>query len=267
MKDILVHLDSGPAREGRLNAAVDLAKRFDARLSGIFAQIDAHPGHDRPASDAFTGAAHQAKAAFTAAAAKAGVTARWLGLDQGSYEQVVTQTVHRARLSDLVVLTQHSPNMPEVPEELVEQVVFNSGRPALIFPWAGEYRTFGNHPAVAWNAHGSREEARALHDALPLLKTAGSVTLMVVSDKSRNGDAEPPTEVADHLAAHGIKARVEHLYGGDIGVMDLLLSRSFDLGCDLLVMGGHSATGISFTSGSGTRFMLRHQTLPLLMAG
>ncbi len=72
--------------------------------------------------------------------------------------------------------------------------------------------------------------------------------------------------IVDHLAAHGAKVTRELLTGEDIGIMDLMLSRAFDQGADLLVMGAHGGSHLPFGKGAGTRYILDHMTLPVLMA-
>ena len=49
LKDILVHLDEGPRSSTRLKVALDLARRHNAHLTGIFVV-------DIPGSDLFYGA-------------------------------------------------------------------------------------------------------------------------------------------------------------------------------------------------------------------
>ncbi|HTH15475.1 MAG TPA: universal stress protein, partial [Magnetospirillum sp.] len=72
--------------------------------------------------------------------------------------------------------------------------------------------------------------------------------------------------IIDHLSAHGITVTREVLAGEDIGIMDLLLSRAFDQGADLLVMGAHGGYHLPFFKGAGTRHILKHMTLPVLMS-
>ena len=52
-----------------------------------------------------------------------------------------------------------------------------------------------------------------------------------------------------------------------LGVMDALLNNISDSSIDLLVMGAHTPTRRPFMSqGTGTRFILRHMTVPVLMS-
>lgn len=270
MKDILVHLDGGERAAQRLDLAIGLAGRMGARLIGLFAQseTDAPSIVARRPSDHLQAAANQAEALFHSGVVAAGLTAKWWRLTHGESSHVISETVFCARYADLVVLGQWQAETAKVPAELVEQVVLHSGRPVLVIPETGPVASLGERISVAWN--GSREASRALHDAMPFLKGAAEVDILSIRDPAATPqsrpDGEPQVDIVDHLACHGIKARSERLMTEEIGVMDALLSRSFDLGSDLLVMGSHSGLGLSFLRGSGTRFMLRHQTLPMLMS-
>jgi nucleotide-binding universal stress UspA family protein len=53
----------------------------------------------------------------------------------------------------------------------------------------------------------------------------------------------------------------------DIAIGDVLLSRAFDLGADLIVMGayGHSRVR-GMVLGGATRHLLQHMTVPVLMS-
>lgn len=270
MKDILVHLDGGGRIEHRLDLAIQLAKRESARLIGLFAQTetDAPSLIARRIGPHLEAAAQHARALFRDKTEAAGVEQKWWRLDHGEDAHVIAETVFCSRYADLVILGQWRDDSAKVPESLVEQVVMNSGRPVLIIPDTGPVASLGERIAVAWNA--SREATRAMHDAMPFLVGASQVDILSIRDGgvANQGEPEngPKVDVVDHLSRHGVTARVERLVADELGVMDVILSRVFDLGSDLLVMGAHSGLGLSFLRGGGTRFMLRHQTLPVLMS-
>jgi len=267
-KDILVHLTSDPHGDEVLKVATGLAAKFGARLTGLFAQSEQDRAGlvARRPSDHYTAAAEAAAAAFNAVTEEVGLPSRFWRLSHGEYSHVVSETVFASRYFDLVVMGQRPAQDARVPEELMEQVALNSGGPVLFVPHAGAFPSVGARPVVAWN--GSREAARALRDALPLLARAQEVVVLSVRNASV---AEPPAgeprpDIEGFLGTHGIAARYEKLAAEDIGTMDLLLSRAFDYGSDLLVMGAHAGYGLEFLRGSGTKYMLRHMTMPLLMS-
>lgn len=270
MKDILVQLDGGEVSPRRLDAALLLARRFGARLTGLFAQkeTDAAALVARRPGARLQEAAAASKLSYEAALAAAGVTGRWLALAHGDPGFVTTEVAFCARYFDLAVIGQgasdRSGDYPQLPDDLVERAILDSGRPVLVIPRSGKIEPLATRIALAWNA--SREASRALHDSLPLLAAAEAVTLLSVprSTAPMPGDL-PEMDVIGHLAGHGVLARFERIRAEDIGVMDLLLSRAFDLGADLLVMG--APAGSSFGKSSGTRFLLKHLTLPVVISG
>ncbi len=270
MKDILVQLDGGSGAAHRLDLAIGLARRMDARLIGLFAQEDSDAPSlvARRPSAYLQAAAEEAARQFHSRAGAAGVAGQWWRLAHGESAYVISETVFCARYADLAILGQWQAGGGKVPEQLAEQMVAQSGRPVLLIPESGAVTRLGDHICIGWNA--SREASRALHDAMPFLERAAEVTVLAIRGDAGPPEArppgEPPVDIVAHLARHGIKARSERLSGEDIGVMDILLSRAFDLGADMLVMGAHSGQGVASRRGAGTKFMLRHQTLPILMS-
>lgn len=268
-KHILVHLDSSPHVEARLDAAVKLAAKHGAFLRGLFAQADRNATSviARKASDHLADAAAQSESLFNDKVKAAGVTGQWHGLQHGEYNHVIREVIIWSRYADLTVLGQYDRDVTSgaAPEELNEQVVLNSGRPVLVIPYAGSFPEIGRRVAVAWNAE--REAARALADAMPLLEGADEVTVITVLTQAA-GAADPTrVGVSEHLALHGVKAEQSHFTVTDIGAMDALLARTMDTGADLLVMGAHGHYGFPYLHrGSGTRHVLRTCPVPLLLS-
>jgi nucleotide-binding universal stress UspA family protein len=265
MKDILVHLDGGDACDLRLRHAIDIAAGFGATLTGLFAQADSDvaAATARQPSRHLREAAARRAADFNSRTAAAGVRGEWLELPHGDPGFVITETVFSARYADLAILGQWDAETSRTPEALVERTVLDCGRPVLIFPPSGDAPSFGERIGVAWNS--SREATRALHDALPFLSRAREVTVLTIrAEESAPAPGLPHLDIVKHLANLGVAAKGERIIDDDIGRMDALLLQSFNHGFDMLVMGAHS--GIGMVRGAGTRFMLRHMTLPVLMS-
>lgn len=267
--DILVHIDGGRRCQVRLDLALGLARRFDARLIGVFAQLD----HDAPsivagrAGERLLAAAETAKAAFLAAAEAAAVRHEWLPLPHGEPNLLIRELVICGRYADLVVLGQYDAqhDRDRLPPELNEEMILQSGSPILLVPHSGRFPTLGDHVMVAWN--GSRECARAVHDALPLIRDAGTVRVLGLHAHHDPAAATPKLNIVSRLAGLGIEPRYDVLAPQDIGVMDMILSRCADVEADLLVMGAHGHYGFPFLHrGAGTKHILRHMTVPVLMA-
>lgn len=270
-KHILVHLDSGPQVETRLDAAVALAEQHGAFLRGLFAQPDRNPTSiiARRSSDHLDQSATASEEMFRAKLQAAGLQGHWHALSHGEYNHVIRETIIWSRFADITVLGQYDRGAGDgtAPEELNEQVVLNSGRPVLVVPYAGTFPTIGKRIAVAWNAE--REAARALGDAMPFLTAASEVTVITVLTKAAAANVSDTERVSllEHLALHGVKAEQTHFTVSDIGAMDALLARTMDAGADLLVMGAHGHYGFPFLHrGGGTRHVLRTSPVPLLLS-
>jgi nucleotide-binding universal stress UspA family protein len=267
VKNLMVHLDPGKRTAARLKLAVALARKHGARLVGVFGQR-AEPRRvgvvaTWPSAE-YVKAAKASKAAFEKATADL-AAAEWRDINRGSDAELLLQITDSARFCDLMILGQHDEEVKaHVPHELPQEVVVNSGRPILVVPYAGDFRELGKRPLIAWN--NSREAAHALNDALPLIKDCKKV--VVVSLDTRLASAEAScAEVARHLACHGLKAKTDVMMVENVGVMDMLLNRVADFGADLLVMGANSQIGFPFVSGgAGTRHILQHMTVPVLMS-
>lgn len=269
-KHLLVHVDNSRRAPERLDLAVAMARRFGARLTGLFAELASFGSSlvGRRSAEDLRLAAETARAAFQERAGRDGVEAQWWPLEAGDYAQVVGGATVCCRYVDLAVFGQHDPEDARTPQDLVEQVLLGCGRPLLVVPWAGHFRDVGKRVAVAWN--GTAEAARALHDAIPFMREAESVTVLgLQKPPAGEGRALPSLDVAAHLAAHGIAARYERTFVevGEVEFADILLNRAFDLSADLAVMGGHASLGVGgLHASANTRKVLGSMTMPVLVS-
>jgi nucleotide-binding universal stress UspA family protein len=270
LRHLLVHVDTSERCEVRLELAVDLTRRFDATLTGLFAENDPHV-MTVAALDPAGALAPDAMAADTSFRARTQalrLRTHWQTVMTASDEALIRQTLAATRNTDLAILGQHDPERRDtrVPADFPEQVILRSGRPVLVVPYAGHFKSVGRRVLIAWN--GSREAARALNDALPLLGSAEYVVLLAINPEPERRPGENRfAQVARHLHAHGIDAVIETLRIGDIEAMDMLLSRLTDEAIDLLVMGAYGQYAVPVLHrGGSTRHILGHMTVPVLMS-
>lgn len=269
VRELLVHLDSTPAAGQRLDLALALAVRLGARLIGMFAAADTDVQglSSQSRHELLARTVAGAEPAFRERAAAAGVAAEWLMKVPFDDVAVASDVIHAVRLVDLAVLGQFDPGTADgaLPPTLVEQTVMRSGRPVLVVPFAGTFRTVGRRAVIAWN--GSREAARAVNDALPLLADADEVTVLALAPARRGRrEAEPsPAGIVRHLAEHGIAAVPDRLVfqASEIHAAERLLSHLADFGADLLVMGSWPRSG---ERNSLTTGVLAHTTVPMLLS-
>lgn len=281
LKDILVVLDAGTASEQRLRLASRIAIEHDACLNVAFL-------HDDRVGEFPAGLAIPQPAAFSAVTCSvAELTRNAAGVDeaerqfresmQGSKNRGDWNSLGRsdmgrlmalAQASDLVVIGQVNPSTGPVPAWYrPEDIVLNCGRPVLMIPYIGNYPRVGQRVLIAWD--GSREAARALNDALPVIHTARLVTVMSIRPHSRefHRDRVPMRCVVQHLERHGIVARADETLRGDNSVADVLLSRAVDYAVDMIVAGAsHRSALREALAGGVSRGLFQRMTVPVLMS-
>jgi nucleotide-binding universal stress UspA family protein len=276
-KNLLVHVDDAAGAAGRIEAAIGLAALHGAHLGGVYLISEPSPagfvqGYLPP--ELMTTLQAEARERADAALARFTEAASRNQLTFDSRIERVLPTegaealVMHARYADLVILGQVDPDdettmWPRLPEE----VAMASGRPELVIPYIGAGATLGERVTVAWDA--SREAARAVADAMPLLTRAKAVHVVSInprSDAFGHGD-EPGADIALHLARHGIEVEVQRVQSREVDVANTLLSHIADQSSDLLVMGayGHSRLR-ELVLGGVTRTILREMTVPVLMS-
>jgi nucleotide-binding universal stress UspA family protein len=270
---VLVHVGLDRVNRHRLDFAVAFAERFGSAVTGAYLMPQLIPsavaiGDVMPEliieqEKLAQVDAEKAKSAFLDRMKPMGAKVDWYGLR----EPGVSKVRNLARYADIAIVGQVDPEAPEAAIVLrPEELVLGSGRPVIVVPYIGWQREFGRRVVIAWN--GEREAARAVGDALPLLREAESIWVVSIdAEEEVDGRPGPAAALVRHLADHGIKAEPEVLRTEDISAADLLLSRVADFGADALVMGcfGHSRLR-EFVLGGVTRDILRHMTVPVLMS-
>lgn len=274
IKTLLWHLDAVAAEGRRLPLLRGLARALDARLEVLFAvtpltmqfpfamSAESSAAGQLAACEAEVRKAAQAH--FARACAAAGSTdLPW----QETPDDPVRAYARLAWAADLLVLNQHDPKAETpagVPADFVASVLVTTGRPGLVLPYIDFAPRIGQTVLVAWKA--TRESARALSAALPLLQRAHQVHV-VAWDEAEAAEADATAAAMQFLRRHGVAATA-HPQGGqpphELG--ETLLSLAADLQADLLVMGcyGHGRAR-EWALGGVTRTVLRSMTLPVLM--
>lgn len=274
-KDLLVEIDGSKTSEKRIDYAIRLAQRFDAHLTGLYIiqafvppmAVEAYVTRDMEALiyASETEQANEALDRFRAAAERAGVQFETRS-DKGPHHDLARILGLHGRYADLVIVGQQDPNDRGVSLNPGD-VVLSSGAPIMIVPHIGAPANTAEKVTIAWNA--SRELARAVREAIPLLEKAKSVDVVCFKPTTTaSGHGElPGADIGLYLSRHGIQVDVQILEGGDIDVGNALLSHIADCGSDLLVMGGYGHSRLrEAVMGGATRTILDTMTVPVLMA-
>jgi len=175
--------------------------------------------------------------------------------------------VLHAHYADLVVLGRAADATVDAERAVFSSLLLDSGRPLLVVPRGARWPSKLGKAVVAWRP--SQEASRALHDALPLLRRAASVELVMVDPRvgeTSHGEL-PGADMAEHLARHGLKVEVVSLprEGASAGVA--ILRRAREAGADLVVAGGYGHSRMrQLVFGGVTRHLFEQADMPVLFS-
>jgi nucleotide-binding universal stress UspA family protein len=262
LKSILVHVEPAPAASPRLQAAVDLARMFDATLLGIgveMLQTYSDPygmlGGEFVVQLQSLIDDNLKRAEATFRAKTAGLKTDWT-----SVEAFPARVIARhARSADLIVaggepLGREGAYRSADPAELV----MLSGRPVLVVPPEGG-KFHGKAVVVAWK--DTREARRALADAMPFLTAAKQVVVVECCDKDRMADAQVNTaDVVQHLRRHGVEAVGKAVAARPERVPVELQAIAQEIGADLIVAGGYGHSRLGEWAFGGVTYELLHSS-------
>jgi nucleotide-binding universal stress UspA family protein len=273
IKDIVVNLNVGAQTSPASDYAISVAAALDAHLTGIVflydpivpvsrasyvpAELEVIERHNQAAVEA-------ARESFTAASTRAGIKAELL-TPSASLVSVGDQFGRIVRRFDLAVVGQPEPDTNAVRQIIVEAALFDSGGPVIIVPYIQKAPLKLDRIMVCWD--GGRAAARAIRDAIPLLRRAGRIEVVMVSNEPGKQDQVERADISAHLAHHGLNVAVKRMPLGDMDVAAMLLSHAADEDIDFIVMGGYGHSRLrEFVLGGVTRSMLRAMTVPVLMS-
>lgn len=264
MQSILLHIQDDDDLDGRIDAAVILARAFDGHISclhttpyGVYLANDPFTAMMLPVefSSAMEQLARELRSKVEDRLHKSIAEWDWTHVD----EEAHLALLRRAPITDVVLLSLGSNRRAQ---SLAATVAATARAPVLAIPPSDRPFDPAGIAAVAWN--GSAESSVALRVSLPLLRKAASVHIIEIEDRTARARGE---QGALYLSRHGIDAHVVRRTAdsGDAG--GAILKVAEEIGASLLVMGayGHSRTA-EFLLGGATQAVLSNSRIPLLLA-
>ena len=273
IKDIVVNLGLG-THDPAGDYAISVAEAFGAHVLGIAVGFEpVIPGtvmggippeiieSQRAESNQ---KARTAVSRFEQAVKRTGVSGETRTIS-ASISGAADQIGRIGRRFDLVIVGQPE-RQKSLPDEVVDEgVLFESGRPVIFVPFIHKGGMKLDRIMVCWD--GSRAAARAVSDALPFLKKAKQVEVVIIADKPGKKDEVPGADLGQHLARHGLKVDVKRITSPEIDVPSTILSYAADSSADMIVMGGYGHSRLrEFVLGGATRGLLEAMTVPVLMS-
>lgn len=274
-RDVMVHLDGGDEDEIRIAHAEMIATIADGHLTGLFTN---------PIPDIAIYASEQgtmAAAEITDLVREQGRTIharlkkRFERLGVSHDVRIVEDisgflpklAATEARCADLFVAScpYHAEPLHHW-DRMIETVMFEAGHGLYLVPRGLKPRNEIRTVKVGWV--DTREAARAIAEALPLLRLASKVELVTIHEprKGRTSEAIGMTDIATHLDRHGVETTVTVVPPKE-DVATALLEQAHRISADVIVAGayGHSRLR-EWILGGATQDLIRYADLPLLMA-
>jgi nucleotide-binding universal stress UspA family protein len=163
------------------------------------------------------------------------------------------------RLADLIIVPQPTRTTP--PPSSFEAALRESGRPVLMVQRDKVLDVPGRCLAIGWNS--SKEAAQAIAAMLNNLKRAEKV--YVLSSEKRMKQPIDAEEACVYLRCHGVSAETAIIDSKRLSPGEALLTKSRELECDRLIVGGYSRAKIrDIIMGGVTGHLLKHADLPVI---
>ena len=261
IKSILVPADGGDSLKDVLEAALVVARRFDAHIKVLHVSESAMQevllenmseelknSVREEESKLLSTKAEKISLEVAAFAKKRKLVVSNRQENDGKVSIEFQQAVgkikdtlaHHARVTDTTAVIRPRKRTGIISRNLsggvTESLLLQSGRPLLMVPpnWKGKK---AQHAVVAWNH--SVGASRAVAMTLPWLQQMKKVTVVVPKESLQNGEW-----VVEYLAWHGVTATIELLSRRTSSVGKRILKICDNVGADFLVMGGYSNTRI-----------------------
>lgn len=247
IKSIFFPVLTGDTSGSGLAAACDLAREYDAHVvaviciggvSPVAGAWSAYPmAIYTTLSDAAKAASSQARAQLAEQLSAADVSHEIHVSDTDWLATSEIPAVY-ARYCDITVLGRVAGAEARLERGAFADLLLQAGRPLLLVPAGARVETSAC-AVVAWKP--TREAARAVHDALPLLSRSSSVQVVVVEPKvgDRQHGELPGADIATQLARHGLRVDVIQAPRLDDTTGCAILRHAREQGAGLVVAGGY----------------------------
>jgi nucleotide-binding universal stress UspA family protein len=279
MRDILLHIDTyaEPISFGAIEQAVGFAAMLDCPIAGLATHIDinvpdnwlaerllhisdlASVEEDKSVETGRAALKHLAEVSAAAGVQQEGIILR------AHLHGVPACVARAARTRDLCLVPIGDRADPQ--RVVAEDVIFGAGRPVLVFnPKKATLPTIRPRKiAIAWD--GSRCSARAVSDAIPILKKAEMVRILTVTGEKPSAIPGMAANLVRHLGAHDIAAGIDEVDGRHRSI-GASIDAYIDVNSpDLLVMGGYGTAKLKeFVLGGATEHVLNDLKVATLLS-
>jgi len=149
---------------------------------------------------------------------------------------------------------------------LIEEVLFDGGHGLILLPEQFKSRKAIDTVIIGWV--NTREAARAIAEALPLLRLATSTRIVCVEEPA----ASPRrmmglADIAAHLDRQRVRVSFNGAFSAQRDAATIILEEAHRFSADLIVTGGYGHSRLrEWILGGVTRHLINRSDIPLLMA-
>lgn len=268
---LMVQLDVDSPAENRLQAALDIAGRFDAELIA-FAAAD-HRVHLPYEGGRAVAEAQRARKEEIASRLKElhrtfldmagdGAGTAWIGKIGHPTELLALH----ARSADLLVVgTPHQAAVIERDRRVdVGKLILSAGRPVMVLN-GDDAAPRAETVVIAWK--DAREARRSVADAMPFLAAAKQVIVATAVESGEDQAREGCRAVVRHLMHHGVKAEESLLPRTRTPPAEALGRLAREAGADLVVAGGYGHSRLrEWAFGGVTRSLVHDRSMARLLS-
>ena len=274
INDIGVFVSGSSNLKALLDGAGQFAARHDAHVTGYYVispppdissftefggivpqdVVDRHYDNARALAD-------EARAAFEKSMDDHNVL-RTFQVDEG---YALKLAPGQFRYTDVAIVGQVDPDAAESQRPLINTILMATGRPLMVMPNTRAPDVIGERVIVGWNR--SKEAARSIHDALPLLRLADAVEILDIEEHNNREVLGSSVSMTQHLARHDITATATSIPRTDTSAGDVILNYAAETNTDLIVAGawGHTRA-TEYLFGGVTRTLIEDATIPVWLS-
>ncbi|MFB0613185.1 universal stress protein [Aurantiacibacter poecillastricola] len=270
MRSILVHAIDDSCFEARLQAALDLARIFDAHITVMqtiaYDLVVPMDPYGVSAIDVSEASLKKSRAFREKTEARLGQEdVRWDWHAKAGYEG--QSLLQHAALNDLALVGGTiAAQDGRRGASLAGMLAVHCRTPIMVVPESARGFAAGRPATLCWN--GSMEAARAMRAAVPLLQKSSAVHILTVGKVGEDDDdALPALAAATYLERHDVDCEIVEIPATSEPVPETLRKAAEAREAGLMVMGAYGQPRIVETLFGGvTRSVLSQPPMPVLMA-
>lgn len=178
----------------------------------------------------------------------------------GEVAMLASALTKKAMFCDMVLVGNDLRGQTPLFHQVVHGVLFESPVGVVLNDTNARALTNAECVFVAWNTQ--LHSARAVHQALPILRRAKEVVVAIIDPEMAgvgNGE-DPGVDIAKWLASHDCNVTLQQYSSGKLSVGESILARSQEVGTDLIVMGAYGHSRVRQSLFGGTSRTLIEQT-------